>query len=135
MLSILFFLFVFSLLFFNIPSLFLHFLNIPFQNPKWLLCLLTIVSLVWVCALLFLPFTTPFLDIPFPETQFAINFVCSCCCFQGAAQGGRQNEFDHFFCFRDSFGPFLVTFLMLLSSFFSPFLLSNSFCRTPFTSR
>ena len=23
---------------------------------------------------------------------------------QGAAKGGRQKEFDHFFCFRDSFG-------------------------------
>ena len=44
---------------------------------------------------------------------------CSCCplilskpqkraetCPQGAAGGGRQKEFDHFFCFRDSFSHF-----------------------------
>ena len=45
---------------------------------------------------------------------------------QGAAKGGRQKEFDHlFFFFRDSFGHFLVTFLILLSLF------SSLLCQTP----
>ena len=46
--------------------------------------------------------------------------------FQGAAKGGRQKEFDHFFRFGQSFGHFLVTFLMLLSHF------PSLFCQTPF---
>ena len=41
---------------------------------------------------------------------------------QGAAKGGRQKEFDHFLCFRDSFGHFLVTFSDASVTFFVTFL-------------
>ena len=51
--------------------------------------------------------------------------------FQGAAKGGRQKECDHFFCFRDSFGHFLVTFSDASVTLFVTFL-PNSFCRTAF---
>ena len=47
------------------------------------------------------------------------NFVSS---LQGAAKGGRQKEFDHFFSFS---GHFWSLFLMLLSLFWS------LFCQTP----
>ena len=51
--------------------------------------------------------------------------------FQGAAKGGRQKEFDHFFfVFRDTFGHFLVTFSDAFVTFFVTFL-PDSFCRTP----
>ena len=62
--------------------------------------------------------------LPIPEEE-AIKFI------QGAAKGGRQKEFDHFFRFRDSFGHFLVTFSDASVAFFVTFL-PNSFCRTPF---
>ena len=42
---------------------------------------------------------------------------------QGAAKGGRQKEFDHFFSFS---GRFRSLFLMLLSLF------SSLFCQAPF---
>ena len=45
---------------------------------------------------------------------------------QGAAKGGRQKEFDHFFVF----GTLLVTFRSLFLTLLSPF--SSLFCQTPF---
>ena len=50
--------------------------------------------------------------------------------FQGAAEGGRQKGFDHFFHFRDSFGHSPVTFSDASVTFCH--FLPNSFCRTPF---
>ena len=55
--------------------------------------------------------------------------------FSTPAKGGRQKEFDHFFCFRDSFGHFLVTFSDASVTFFVTFFvtfLPNSVCQTPF---
>ena len=49
-----------------------------------------------------------------------MNFV------QGAAEGGQQKEFDHFFRFRNSFGHPLVTFSDASVTF------SSLFCQTPF---
>ena len=46
--------------------------------------------------------------------------------FQGAAKGGQQKEFSHFFIF----GTLLVTFWSLFLTLLSLF--SSLFCQTPF---
>ena len=50
---------------------------------------------------------------------------------QGAAKGGRQKEFDHFFLFSGLFRSLFGHFSDASVTFFVTFL-PDSFCQTPF---
>ena len=69
-------------------------------------------------------------DISHPK--FRGRHVKKHCLVQGAAEGGRQKEFDHFFSFsglfRSFFGHFFWCFCYFFRHFFAKLLLPDSFC-------